>query len=207
MLRRGVCRGLGPAATAGDTAARLHNKGVTSVWDTQPDGYLGLICGRSDADLDVALAEVDSVFARRVGVSRPFAVPTEIAPPSMKPGWRAVARRPEPRRSSDTKAFRSHCYWSEYRTRPAMSRHAHLARCWSCRTPNVRRCSRRSKRGSSATARPWPPRKGCITIETRCFTDCVRSAISPAAPSTSRSDAAELYLALKAVRLLGDPVR
>ncbi|GAB88749.1 PucR family transcriptional regulator [Gordonia rhizosphera] len=66
-------------ATATDTATRLKNKGITSVWDTQPDGYLGLICGRSDADVDLALGELGSVFDRRVGVSRAFAVPAEIA--------------------------------------------------------------------------------------------------------------------------------
>ncbi|ROZ88958.1 CdaR family transcriptional regulator [Gordonia sp. OPL2] len=65
-------------ATAGDTATRLHDKGITSVWDTRHDGYLGLICGRSDTDVDAAVNDVGAVFDQRVGVSRTFATSAGI---------------------------------------------------------------------------------------------------------------------------------
>ncbi|WP_068271264.1 PucR family transcriptional regulator [Aldersonia kunmingensis] len=65
--------------SAGDAATRLADKGIASVWDPRPDNYLGLICARSAADVEAALSEVDAVFALRVGVSRVFGLPTEIA--------------------------------------------------------------------------------------------------------------------------------
>ncbi|GAA3723068.1 PucR family transcriptional regulator [Gordonia hankookensis] len=67
------------STTASDTAGRLQSKGVTSVWDARPDGYLGLICGRCDADIEAGLTELGSVFDHRVGVSGPFSMPSEIA--------------------------------------------------------------------------------------------------------------------------------
>ncbi|MGC4962700.1 PucR family transcriptional regulator [Gordonia sp. DT101] len=66
-------------ATATATAGRLQSKGITSVWDARPDGYLGLICGRYDADIESALTELGAVFDQRVGVSGPFSMPIEIA--------------------------------------------------------------------------------------------------------------------------------
>ena len=192
-------------ATAGDTAARLHNKGVTSVWDTQPDAYLGLICGRSDADLDVALAEVDSVFARRVGVSRPFAVPTEIATAVDEA---RLARRCAPAGTTAVVRYES------LSLALLLVRVPDAARDVAARTlgpllelPDDERDEMLATLeawfecdGSTvATAERLHYHRNTVLYRLRKIRDLTdRSVDKPI-------DAAELYLALRAIRLLGDP--
>ena len=66
-------------AVSSSATARLAEHGIVSVWDTQADAQVGLLCALSNADVDRAVALLSAVFDARVGVSRPFTRPNAVA--------------------------------------------------------------------------------------------------------------------------------
>lgn len=67
-----------PAVSA-EVAAHLAAHDVAAVWDAQADAHVGLLCARTAAALDDAVAPLAGVFAARVGVSQVFTRPDVIA--------------------------------------------------------------------------------------------------------------------------------
>ncbi len=64
---------------SGEAARALARHGIASVWDTHADAQVGLICGSAPADPDHAVDELARLFDGRIGVSRMFARPHGIA--------------------------------------------------------------------------------------------------------------------------------
>ncbi|WP_232017171.1 PucR family transcriptional regulator [Gordonia insulae] len=192
-------------ATASDTAGRLQSRGITSVWDAQPDGYLGLICGRSDSDVEVALTELGTVFEHRVGVSAPFSMPIGIA--------RAVdearlARRSAPPGDASLSRYES------LTLALLLVRSPDTAREVAARTLGPLLCLPDDEREEMlATLEAWFECDGSTAATAgrlHFHRNTVLYRLRKIRDLTGRSvdkpvDATELYLALRAVRLLGDP--
>ncbi|GGO00109.1 PucR family transcriptional regulator [Nocardia rhizosphaerihabitans] len=74
------------AAEAGTTPTmmsaaitKLGDRGVVSIWDSYADTLNGLICAPSAAEIDTAIALLGDAVEGRAGVSRPFSGPRDIA--------------------------------------------------------------------------------------------------------------------------------
>ncbi|MYR06661.1 PucR family transcriptional regulator [Gordonia sp. SID5947] len=192
-------------ATASDTTTRLHAKGIASVWDTRSDGYLGLICGRSDTDVEIAVAEVVSVFDQRIGVSRPFSAPAEIA---RAVDEARVARRSSPAGTADLVRY------ADLSLELLLVRVPDVADEVAGRTlGQLLELPVDERDEMLATLEAWFACDGstAATAERLHYhRNTVLYRLRKIRDLTGRSvdkpiDAAELYLALRAVRLRGDP--
>lgn len=57
----------------------LQDLGARSLWDTQIDGHVGLVCLSGHVDIDAVLAAVRAHYTGRIGASAPFARPIDTA--------------------------------------------------------------------------------------------------------------------------------
>ncbi|MRH93432.1 PucR family transcriptional regulator [Nocardia sp. SYP-A9097] len=66
-------------AESSNAKARLTQLGVTSIWDTQSDARVGLLCAPSATAIDHALPALGRAIGTRIGVSRTITRPDMIA--------------------------------------------------------------------------------------------------------------------------------
>ncbi|WP_433709247.1 PucR family transcriptional regulator [Nocardia sp. CA-084685] len=70
----------GPTRTTMSAAiTKLNDRGIVSIWDSYADTQNGVICAHSAAEIDTAIALLGAVIEARAGVSRTFIGPQGIA--------------------------------------------------------------------------------------------------------------------------------
>ncbi|MBF6397433.1 helix-turn-helix domain-containing protein [Nocardia cyriacigeorgica] len=89
------------AALPGNLVGAMKDAGVRSVWDSQIDAHVGLLCPGSPAGIDKAVAKLADLVDGRIGLSTNFSSPqgipgalaeARLAARSVRPGARSAVR-------------------------------------------------------------------------------------------------------------------